>query len=111
MNISYEGIGHFGVTFPAAGCAAGAVCKMGADGIVTACASGDKFCGLVEGVNGTQAGVQVGGFVTVSYTGTAPAMGYVNLCADGNGGVKAGTGREYLVAAVDSTAMTVTFML
>lgn len=111
MNISYEGIGHFSVTFPATDCAVGAVCKMGSDGKMTGCADGDKFCGVAEVVTQEAAAVQVGGFATVSYTGTAPAAGYVNLCADGNGGVKAGQGKEYLVAAVDETAMTVTIML
>ena len=48
MNISYEGIGHFSVTFPAADCAVGAVCKMGSDGKMTGCADGDKFCGVAE---------------------------------------------------------------
>lgn len=112
MNISYEGIGHLGVTFPAGSCVAGQVCKIGTDGKAAACASGDKFCGVAETVNGSQAGVQIHGFVTMSYTGTAPAVGYVNLSADGAGGVKADTaGKSYLAVQVDTGAKTVTFEL
>ncbi len=113
MNISFEGIGHISVTFPAgAGCAAGQVGKMGTDGKVAACAAGDKFCGMVESVSGSYAGVQLHGFVTADYTGTAPAMGYAALSANGTGGVKADTsGESYLVVAVDTTASTVTFEL
>ncbi len=111
MNISYEGIGHLAVTFPAGSCVAGKVCKIGTDGKAATCAAGDKLCGVTESVNGSQAGVQIHGFVTVDYTGTAPTAGYVSLCADGNGGVKTGAGREYLVTAVDTAAKTVTFEL
>jgi hypothetical protein len=38
-------------------------------------------------------------------------VGYVNLCADGNGGVKAGQGREYLVVSVDEAAGTAVMKL
>lgn len=107
MNISYEQIGHVGVTFPAEGCAAGQVCKMGTAGKVAPCTAGDKFCGVVETVHGSQAGVQLHGFAKVSYTGTAPDMGYTNLSGDGSGGVKVDTaGKSYLVVQVDTAAMT-----
>ena len=112
MNISYEGIGHIGVTFPADNCVVGHVCKMGAEGKVTGCAAGEAFCGMVETAHGDQAGVQIHGFVEAAYTGSAPAMGYVNLSADGSGGVKAdANGRAYLVVKVNTTTMTVTFEL
>ena len=101
MNVSFEEIGRLAVTFAQDGCAAGQVCKLGSDGSVTACAAGDKFCGIVEGVRGGFAAVQMEGFATVSITG-AVNLGYVNLCADGAGGVKAGSGREYLVVQVNA---------
>ena len=55
----------------------------------------------------------MGGFVTVSYTGTAPDVGWTALAADGEGGVKSVTtgGRAYLVADADTTAKTVTSKL
>ena len=101
MNVSFEEIGRLAVTFAQDGCEAGQVCKVSANGTVVPCAAGDKFCGIVEGVRGGFAGVQVAGFATVAVSGSLN-VGYVNLCADGSGGVKAGTGREYLVVSVDA---------
>ena len=111
MNVSFEEIGRLAVTFADGGVAAGQVCMMSGNGTVAPCADGEKFCGVVEGVRGGHAAVQVAGFVSVGWSGTAPAAGYVNLCADGNGGVKAGDGREYLVVSVDETAKTVIIKL
>lgn len=101
MNVSFEEIGRLAVTFAQDGCESGQVCKVSANGTVVPCAAGDKFCGVVEGVRGGVAGVQVAGFATVAVSGSLN-VGYVNLCADGNGGVKAGTGREYLVVSVEA---------
>lgn len=107
MHISFDGIGHMSVTFPAGNCVEGALCKLDAQGNACACAAGDKFCGVAEVVSGGMAGVQIHGFATVSYTGSAPTVGYCGLSADGNGGVKAdAAGKNYLVAAVDTAAKT-----
>jgi hypothetical protein len=38
-------------------------------------------------------------------------VGYVNLCADGTGGVKAGEGKEYLVVSVNENAKTAVIKL
>ena len=100
MNVSFEEIGRLAVTFAQSGCKAGQVCKLNADGKAVPCAAGDKFCGIVEGVRGGYAAVQVAGFAAVPYTGSV-STGFVSLCADGAGGVKAGTGKEYLVVRVD----------
>ena len=101
MNVSFEEIGRLAVTFAQDGCESGAVCKVSANGTVAPCAAGDKFCGLVEGIRGGAAAVQVVGFARVRVSGSVN-VGYVSLCADGTGGVKAGTGREYLVVSVDA---------
>lgn len=112
MSISYEGIGHSSVTFPAGTCTVGYPCKMGTDGKVANCAAGDKFCGVAEVIGNGWAGVQIHGFVTLPYTGTAPAKGFVTLVGNGSGGVKTdASGRAHLVVAVDATAATVTFEL
>ena len=111
MNVSFEEIGRLAVTFADSGCKAGQVCKVSENGTVAPCAADEIFCGVVEGVRGGHAAVRVAGFTTVSYTGTAPGLNYVNLCADGNGGVKAGTGREYLVVSVDENAETAVIKL
>ena len=110
MNVSFEEIGRLAVTFAQSGCEGGQVCKVSANGTVAPCAAGDKFCGVVEGVRGNAAAVQVAGFAEVAVSGSV-GLGYVNLCADGNGGVKAGTGREYLVVSLDEAAHTAIIML
>lgn len=112
MNISYEGIGHLAVTMPAGECEAGRVCVMGEDGQVAGGTAGSKFCGVVEAVENGMAAVQVAGFVTLGYTGTAPTTGYANLACDGNGTVAVNsTGNSYLVVAVDTANNLVTFKL
>ena len=100
MNVSFEEIGWMAVTFASIGCEAGQVCKVSETGTVAPCAAGEKFCGVVEGIRGDYAAVQMEGFAQVAISGSV-GLGYVNLCADGLGGVKAGTGREYLVVSVD----------
>ena len=100
MNVSFEEIGRMAVTFAQEGCQSGQVCKVGGNGKVVPCAAGDKFCGIVESIRGGFAAVQLEGFATVTVSGSVNA-GYVNLCADGNGGIKAGSGREYLVVSVN----------
>lgn len=74
------------------------------------CTAGDGFCGVVRAVahDGKACTVQLGGLASVKYSGTAPAVGYAELMADGSGGVsKPGenqSGSSYLVLSVDSAA-------
>ena len=110
MNVSFEEIGRLAVTFAQEGCVAGQVCKVSENGKVAPCAAGDKLCGVVEHVRGNHAAVQVAGFAEVKVTG-AVGLGYISLCADGSGGVKAGAGREYPVVSVDENAGTAIIML
>ena len=113
MKNSYEGIGQWAATFACSNVAEGQVVKISGNGEVTACADGDKFCGVVISVgrDGKACAVAMGGMVNVPYTGTATALGWTGLAADGNGGVKAAEGREYMVVDVDENGQTVTFAL
>lgn len=115
MSISFEGIGQWSATFACGGdVAEGQVVKVSANGEVSACGSGDGFAGVaaVVGRDGEACGVILGGMVTAAYTGSAPALGWSGLSADGSGGVKADSaGREYLVADVDADNLMVTFVL
>lgn len=107
MKVAFEEIGHMSATFLAESGENGQVCKVSANGMVAPCADGEVFCGVMEGVRKGASAVQLHGFAEVSYTGTAPDLGYVNLVADGNGGVKVSAdGREHLVVRIDTTAMT-----
>ena len=110
MNVSFEDIGRISVTFGQEGCEGGMVCKVSGNGKVAPCAAGEKFCGIAQHIRGDYAAVQVAGFAEVKTSGTM-STGYVNLCADGAGGVKTGTGREYLVVSVDENAKTAVIKL
>ncbi len=91
--------------------------KVSANGTVALASGEERFFGVVLSVSEDHqvAVVQTHGFVTVPYTGAAPALGYTELVADGTGGVKvpttAGTGIPYWVVAVDTANQTVTFLL
>ena len=113
MSISFEGVGQVCATFLGGGLAEGQVVKMAGNGTVDACKADDLFCGVALCCKDDACTVQVGGFVTVAYSGTAPAVGWAELAADGKGGVKAasGSGVRCLTADVDTTAKTVTIML
>ena len=113
MKVSYEGIGQWAATFACGQVSEGEMVKVSASGEVSACSDGDSFCGQVLSVgrDGGACAVALGGMVTASYTGTAPALGWSDLQADGSGGVKtASGGRSYLVADVDESGKTVTFV-
>jgi len=113
MKNSYEGIGQWAATFACSDIAEGQVVKISGSGEVAACADGDQFCGAVISVGRDKqaCAVALGGMVTVPYTGSAPALGWTGLAADGNGGVKAAEGHDHLVVDVDEGGMTVTFAL
>lgn len=112
MNNSYEEIGHLSVTFPADGCTEGGVCKMTNYSMVSDCAAGEPFLGVVESLCGYKAGVQVEGFVKVNYSGEHPQSGYRLLVADGNAGVKLDeTGNGYWVVSVDRGTQTMVIKL
>ena len=114
MMVSFEGIGQWSATFACTDVQEGQVVKISGNGEVGKCADGDAFCGVVNtvGRDGAACGVVLGGMVTVPYTGSAPALGWSGLAADGSGGVKAdGAAGKVLVAAVDESAMSVTFVL
>lgn len=115
MSVSFGEIGQVCATFAqGTGVKKDEVCKVSANGEVSSCAAGDKFCGVAVSPRGDYVGVVIGGFVVTSYTGvTAPAVGYAALAADGSGGVKvdASNGRQVLVVSVDTAAKTVTMYL
>lgn len=133
MSVSFEGVGQVCATFLGGKLTEGQVVKLTGSGTVGACSAGDNFIGAALCCKDDACTVQVGGFVTVSYSGTAPAAGWCALTADGNGGVKtaaaeaavleeaggSGTteagktesGRLLPVVSVDTTAKTVTVLL
>ena len=113
MSVSFEGVGQVCATFLSGRLTEGQVVKLSGGGTVDGCAVDDEFCGVALCCKDDACTVQVRGFVTLGYSGTAPGVGWKALAADGKGGVKAATsgGVKCLVADVDSTAKTVTVML
>ncbi len=81
---------------------AGTAVKVNGDATVSACAAGDAFFGACEINRGGVITVQASGYVEMPYSGTAPAYGFGSLVADGNGGVKTGSGRSVTVVKVDT---------
>lgn len=112
MNVSFDGVGQVCATFLGLGLTEGCVVKVPGPGTAGPCKAGDDFCGAVLSCRDGACTVQLAGFITLPYSGAAPATGWQTLDADGHGGVKiASDGREYLAVDVDETAETVTIML
>lgn len=104
MNVSLNGFRESMVTFEAeGGLPAGAPVKLTANGTVGPCADGDVFCGVAANERCGFAAVQLGGYACLPYDGTAPAVGYQNLCAAADGKIKTAEtgGRNLLVTDVD----------
>lgn len=133
MSVSFEGVGQVCATFLGGKLTEGQVVKLAGSGTVGACGAGDGFIGAALCCKDDACTVQVGGFVTVSYSGTTPTVGWCALTADGNGGVKVaaaeaaaleetggsgsteagktGSSRVLPVVSVDTTAKTATILL
>lgn len=113
MNISMKGYGENTATFKTEGvvCTSHAV-KMSDNLTVAPCNAGDAFIGTAVNAKNEYACVQLDGYVTLSYTGTDPAVGFCALAADGNGGIMVSEGaREYLVTDVDTANKTAGIIL
>ncbi|MBQ3357027.1 MAG: hypothetical protein IJG45_07960 [Oscillospiraceae bacterium] len=112
MSISYNSIGQVCITCYNNGAQVNQPCKMNANNGVSACQDTDAIAGVVVAARGNLATVAVKGFVTVSYSGDAPALGFSPIAATGMGKVKQLEGaHEYLVVSVDTAKKTVTFCL
>lgn len=112
---SFNGIGDISITLCDGGMEIGQVMKISDSHTGAGCEAGAVFHGVCRWKKGESATVQVKGFVTLGYTGTAPTVGVCSLVADGAGGVQvdgdAKEGTAWLVVDVDDTQKTVTFLL
>jgi len=112
MKISYDGLFDKCATFMCGDIEENTPVKVSENCTVAAAASDEEFCGVVAGVRNGMCAVKMNGAVTLGYTGNAPALGFTQLSADGNGGVKsASSGIMRLVVEVDEQAATVTFIM
>lgn len=113
MEIGFNGLNEACATFKAAeGLEAGNVVCLDKNGVATACAAGDKLCGVALSVRDGYASVQISGFAEVKCEAGITA-GYQSLSANGASGVKLAEqgGKEYLVLFTDSVAGTCGIML
>lgn len=111
MSVSFDGVGQVCATFLSNDVTEGHMVKLTGNGTVGPCGAGDPFCGVALCAKDDACTVQVCGFVTVGYSGSAPGTGWTALCADGDGGVKTGGDRQVPVVSVDEAAQTVTILL
>jgi hypothetical protein len=114
MNVSYEGIGEKAVTMKAAdGLATGMLSKISQSDTAAACGEGDVFHGKALSVREGYAVIQLDGFVSAPYTGTAPQRATGPGVRRGRSVRPCGRGerQSMLVVSVDSTAKKVTFRL
>lgn len=113
MTISFNGFQETAATFKAGTVVGeGMPVKIAESFTADNCADADEFCGVALKARGGFVSVQMSGFVTLPYSGTAPSPGYNTLAADGAGGVKlAAGGRKLLVLETDALAGTVGVLL
>ncbi|MDD5795694.1 MAG: hypothetical protein PUD24_01985 [Oscillospiraceae bacterium] len=110
MDINFSGYGENALTFYGNGSLKkGMLVKITSNGTVSACASGENFCGVCADVNGDYATVVMSGFVKVPAAKTI-TPGYQKIAASASDTVTTSTtGREYLV--IESDASSVGFIL
>ena len=106
--ISFKGFDQKILTFKVASAIdAGTPVKISANSTVAKAGANAAFVGIVSSSSDDAAGVIMGGYVELPYSGdSAP------VAADGNGGITAAsTGRTVTVLTVDTTAKTVGIIL
>lgn len=116
MSVAFDGMDRLVVTFQAGLVTAGNFVSMENSGKVKKATSGQMPVGLALHVQDGHAAVQLRGYVKTAYSGAAaPALGWVNLVADGNGGLRAAGsgegGRLCLVVEKDSQTQTMGLFL
>lgn len=118
FTVDYDGIGqNTSVTFKhtvlTKDVHEGRPVKMLSNDTVGLAADGDPVIGFIRSIEKDACTVALNGFFEVSYTGTAPTLGFSRLACDASGGVKVGasTDRFHLVVRVDTAASKVTFFM
>lgn len=113
MAISFDSIGQECVTATSTSTiSANTPCKFLASKHVGACADGNAIHGICIRQEGSLVTLQIKGFVTLPYSGSAPTVGFCSLAAAASGKVKKlENAKEYLVVDVNTTNSTVTFLL
>ncbi|MBQ8209375.1 MAG: hypothetical protein IJZ35_02190 [Clostridia bacterium] len=113
MKISLKGYGENTATFKINSAITGGEPVCMEDNLtVKSCEAGDAFIGCAVNSKDGYACVQLDGYATFTYSGTAPEVGICNLAADGNGGVCVSeSGRQFIVTDVDTVSSTAGIIL
>ncbi len=113
MIFKFDDIGQVCASFYCDdGVNAGDPCSIVRNRTINTTREDEAFIGKVLSVRNNVASVAVGGFVTLSFTGSAPGTGYANLSGNGNGGIMVcNDGKTYLVVSVDAVNKTATILL
>jgi len=88
--------------------------KIAANKEVAVGTANTPLAGKIMAINGDDISVQVKGFMTLPYTGTAPTVGQYNkleCAASGEVQVDASNGHPFLVFNVDTTNTKVTILM
>ena len=114
MSVSFKGINEQVVTFRTEQeLAAGTLVTVSANGTVSACAANSKIVGVVVSSRENLAAVQISGFATLPYSGSAPALGVTAIAAASDTKIKADStnGKLVTVLEVDTAALTAGILL
>ncbi len=112
MSISFKGFNEQILTFKTQGeIEKGSLVKMAESATVAPCESGDDFIGIAVHVHGGIAAVQVGGYASLSYSGSAPALGSCAISAADSAHIKAGGNKTVTVIELDETNSTAGILL
>jgi hypothetical protein len=114
MKVSFEGTKVGNLSFEAGSAVTpGFPVSLSGNRVVSNAAEGVAPVGVCVWVRKGVACVQVSGYTTLPYSGTAPALGVSAVKANGNGGVSAASsgGLTVRVLEVDTTAGTVGVLL
>ena len=101
---SYNGYNANNLTFAVSGdLTSNNPVKLSESEVVSMAGKNDVFCGVATTVRNGAASVQMGGYIELPFSGTAPAVGKNCLVADGNGGVSVSeNGTDALIIKVDT---------
>ena len=111
MDLSFNGFGRQVATFRG-NVEIGDLIAISGNGEVSKAAADAELIGVCVSKRENIVGIQLAGAATLSYSGTAPALGMSILLADKDGGIKTGSaGEKHLDVSVDTAEKTATVIL
>ena len=113
MSISFKGFNEQVITFRTESeLEAGTLVKVSGSATVAAATSGEDFIGIVVCTHGDIAAVQVGGYVSLPYSGSAPTLGTASIApADSKTVTASDSGKTVTVVELDTENSTAGILL